>query len=106
MNLSEVSTTQIAIVIAVAVLLVEGIDIWLFIHKRRTEKLRTQFGDAEYTRALKEGGGRRKAEAALDERAERVKGLHIRPLAPGIVGGLSSPGAKSRRGLSTVPEVP
>jgi hypothetical protein len=84
MNLSAVSTTQMAIVIAVAVMVVAGIAIWLFIRKRRTERLRTQFGGPEYTRALKkEGGSRRQAEAVLDERAERVEGLHIRPLAPG-----------------------
>ncbi|MGB7624684.1 MAG: hypothetical protein WBN92_20250 [Terriglobia bacterium] len=83
MNLSDVSTTQIAIVIALAVIVVAGITILLFIRKRRTERLRTQFGGAEYTRAVKEGGSRRKAEAALDGRAERVEGFHIRPLAPG-----------------------
>jgi sensor domain CHASE-containing protein len=83
MNLSEVSTTQIAIVIVVAVMVVAGIAIWLFIRKRRTKRLRTKFGGAEYTRAVKEGGSRRKAEAGLDERTERVEGLHIRPLAPG-----------------------
>ena len=83
MNLSAVSTTQIVIVIAVAVMVVAGIAIWLFFRKRRTERLRTQFGGAEYTRAVKEGGSRRKAEAVLDERAERVEGLHIRPLTPG-----------------------
>ena len=83
MNLSAVSTTQIAIVIAVAVLVVAGIAIWLFIRKRRTNRLHTQFGGAEYTRAVKEGGSRRKAEGMLDKRAERVEGLHIRPLAPG-----------------------
>jgi hypothetical protein len=83
MNLSEVSTTQIAIAIAVALMAVAGIAIWLFIRKRRTERLRTQFGGAEYTRAMKEGGSRRKAEAVLDQRADRVEGLHIRPLAPG-----------------------
>src|SRR5512140_1544424 len=83
MNLSEVSTTQIALVIAVVVIVVVGIAIWLFFRKRRTERLRTQFGGAEYTRAVEEGGSRRKAEAVLDERAERVEGLHIRPLSPG-----------------------
>jgi sensor domain CHASE-containing protein len=83
MNLSGVSTTQIFIVIAVAVIVVAGIVIWHFFRKRRTERIRTQFGDAEYTRAVKEGGSRRKAEAVLDERAERVEGLHIRPLASG-----------------------
>jgi hypothetical protein len=81
MNLSDVSTTQIAIVIAVAVMVAAGIAIWLFGRKRRTERLRGQFGGAEYTRVVKEGGSRRQAEAVLDKRAERVEGLHIRPLA-------------------------
>lgn len=83
MNLSEITTTQMAIVIAVAVLVVAGIVFWLFMRKHRTQRLRTQFGGAEYARAVEEGGSRRKAEAALDGRAERVKGLHIRPLAAG-----------------------
>ena len=100
MNISEVSTTQIVIVIAVAVMVVAGIAIWLFFRKRRTERLRTQFGGAEYTRAVKEGGGRRKAEAVLDERAERVEGMHIRPLAPGDRARFVESGAKSRRGSS------
>jgi sensor domain CHASE-containing protein len=83
MNLSEISTTQVAIVIAVAVLVVAGIVFWLLMRKHRTQRLRTQFGGAEYARAVEEGGSRRKAEAALDGRAERVEGLHIRPLAAG-----------------------
>jgi hypothetical protein len=83
MNLSEVSTTQIAIIIAVAVMVAAGIAIWLFTRKRRTERLRTQFGGAEYTRAVKEGGSRRHAEAGLDKRTDRVESLHIRPLGPG-----------------------
>ena len=84
MNSVDLSTTQIIIIIAVAVVVVLGIaGIWLAIRKRRTEKLRTQFGGAEYTRAVREGGSTRKAEAALNERAERVENLHIRPLAPG-----------------------
>jgi hypothetical protein len=83
MNLSAISTTQIAIVIAVTVMVAAGIAIWLFIRKRRTERLRTQFGGTEYTRAVKEGGSRRQAEAVLDKRAERVEGLHIRALGPG-----------------------
>lgn len=83
MNLSAVSTTQMAIVIAVIVMVAGGIGIWLFVRKRRTERLRTQFGGTEYTRAVKEGGGRRQAEAVLDKRADRVEALHIRPLGPG-----------------------
>lgn len=80
MNLSAVTPAQIAIIIAVVVMLAVGIGIWLFARKRRTEGLRTQFGSAEYSRTLKEGGSRQKAEAALDKRAERVESFHIRPL--------------------------
>jgi hypothetical protein len=83
MNLSEISTTQIALVVAVVVLVAAGIAIWFSMRKRRTEKLRNQFGGAEYSRAVEEGGSRRKAEAALGERADRVEGMHIRTLAPG-----------------------
>jgi len=83
MSLTAVSMTQIAIVIVVAMMVVAGIGIFLSIRKRRTRRLRTQFGGAEYARAVKEGGSRRQAEAVLDERAERVESLHIRPLAPG-----------------------
>ena len=52
MNISAVSTTQIVIVIAVAVLVVAGIAIWLFIQKHRTERLRSRFGGAEYDLSL------------------------------------------------------
>jgi len=83
MNLSAVSTTQMAIVIAVVVIVAVGIGILLFARKRRTARLRTQFGGAEYTRAVKEGGSQRKAEAALDKRSDRVEGLHIRALGAG-----------------------
>ena len=81
MNLSSISNTQVGIVIAVAVVVVACIAIWAFARKRRTKRLRNQFGGAEYSRAVKEGGSRRQAEAALDQRADRVEGLHIRPLA-------------------------
>ena len=82
MNLSAVSTTQIIIAIAVVVVVVAGIAIWLFVRKRRTERLRTKFGGPEYARAVNEGGGRRQAEAGLDKRADRVESFHIRPLGP------------------------
>jgi hypothetical protein len=83
MNLSALSPVQIAIIIAVAVILVAGIVILFSIRKRRTERLRTQFGGAEYSRAVKEGGSRQKAEAVLDKRTDRVESFHIQPLGPG-----------------------
>ena len=83
MNLSEVSTTQIVLVIAVAAVVIAALGTWLFIRKRGTQRLRTQFGGAEYTRAVEQGGSQRKAEAVLDKRVDRVEALHIRPLSPG-----------------------
>lgn len=83
MNLTALSTIQIALVAALAVIMFAGIAAWLFLRKRRTEKLRTQFGGAEYARSVKEDGSRRHAEAELKERAERVEALNIRPLAAG-----------------------
>jgi hypothetical protein len=83
MSITTLSTTELALVIALAMIVVAGIAAWLSLRKRRTERLRTQFGGAEYARAVKEGGSRRHAEAGLKERTERVESLTIRPLAPG-----------------------
>ena len=55
MNLSQVTTTQIGIVIAVLLLLAAALAILFSVRKRRTQHLRTQFGASEYTRAVKEG---------------------------------------------------
>jgi hypothetical protein len=83
MNITTLSTIELALVVALAVILVTAIAAWLFFRKRRTKKLRTQFGGAEYGRAVEEGGTRRQAEAELKERTERVESLKIRALAPG-----------------------
>jgi hypothetical protein len=83
MSITTLSITELAVIIALAVIVVVGIAAWLFVRKRRTERLRTQFGGTEYDRAVEEGGSRRHAEAGLNERTERVESLNIRPLAPG-----------------------
>jgi hypothetical protein len=83
MNLSALSSTQIEIIVAIVLMAAVGIAILLSLRKRRTERPCTQFGGAEYTRTVREGGSRRQAEAVLDKRAERVERLHIRPLALG-----------------------
>ena len=83
MNFSALSSTQIETIITIVLMAAASIAIVLSFRKRRTERLRTQFGGAEYTRAVTEGGSRRQAEAVLDKRSERVERLHIRPLAPG-----------------------
>jgi len=87
MNITTLSTTELALImgliIGLVVIVVAGIAAWFFLRKRRSERLRTQFGGSEYDRALKEGGSRRHAEAGLKERTARVESLNIRPLAPG-----------------------
>jgi hypothetical protein len=83
MNLSALSTVEIGVIVAVVVLLVAGIAVAFSIRKRKTERLRTQFGSAEYNRTVKEGGSRQIAEAVLDKRADRVESFHIQPLGLG-----------------------
>lgn len=83
MNITALSTTELALIIALAVIAVAGIVAWVVLRKRRTARLQTRFGGAEYARAVQEGGSRRHAEAKLDKRQERVESFHIRPLASG-----------------------
>jgi hypothetical protein len=83
MNLTALTTTELVAIIALVVIVVAGIATLLFVRKRRTERLRSKFGGAEYARAVKEGGNRRHAEAGLDKRTARVESFHVQPLAPG-----------------------
>ena len=83
MNITTLNLIALALVIALALIAVTGIAAWLFFRKSRTKKLHTQFGGAEYARAVEEGGSRRQAEAGLKERTERVEKLEIRALGTG-----------------------
>ena len=83
MNMSTLGPTELALIIGLAVIVIAVIAVWIVLRKRRTGKLRTKFGGAEYDRALKEDGSRRHAEAALKDRTDRVESLNIRPLAAG-----------------------
>jgi hypothetical protein len=82
MNLTALSTTQLALIIGFVVIVAAGLATLLFMRNRRSARLRTQFGGTEYTRAVKEGGNQRRAENKLEKRAERVESFHIRALAP------------------------
>lgn len=77
MSLQDLTVTQIAIIVAVIVVVIAAVI--YFLQRRRSERLRQHFGP-EYDRAVSEGGGRRHAEAVLEQRTERVKKFHIRPL--------------------------
>src|SRR5271157_5277435 len=79
MSLPGMSNTEVVVILAFVVVVVGGILVW-YLQKRHTEKLRAQFGSAEYERAGKEGGDFRRAEARLEARAHRVESFHIRPL--------------------------
>lgn len=83
MDLTTVSTTEMVVIIALAVFLVAVFVGFLVFRKRRTARLRAQFGGVEYARAMQKGGNRRHAEAVLEERTQRVESLHVRPLGAG-----------------------
>ena len=83
MDITTLGPRELALIIGLAVIVIAGITAWLIVRKRRTGRLRTQFGGAEYDRAVKEDGSRRRAEAGLKERTQRVESLNIRPLASG-----------------------
>jgi hypothetical protein len=70
--------TQLMWVIAAAVVVFVILALFA-VRRRRSERLRQRFGP-EYERTVREAGDVRKAEAALDARAARVKRLHIHPL--------------------------
>jgi hypothetical protein len=82
MSLTALTSTELVVIIAIGAIVIVGLAALLLLRRGRTARLRTKFGDAEYARAIEEGGNQRRAEAGLAKRAERVKGLHIQPLAP------------------------
>jgi hypothetical protein len=72
---------QLVWIVGAIVLAIVAVGIWYYMRKQRTEKLRERFGP-EYDHTVKHTGSVAKAEAALDARARRVAGFHIRPLSP------------------------
>jgi len=83
LRLPELSTAELELAVTLLAILVAGLVALLWLRKGRTAKLRTRFGEAEYARAVEEGGNRRHAEAGLEKRTQRVEGFHVRPLAAG-----------------------
>lgn len=81
--ITALSTTELVLIVALVVVCVLGIAAFVMDRKRRTKRLRTQFGGAEYARAVQEDGNRRHAETGLEKRTQRVEGFHVRPLAAG-----------------------
>jgi hypothetical protein len=71
------NTLMIIGAVVVAVLIIVGLA--LLWRRHTTERLRSRFGP-EYVRAVEDAGGQRNAEAALTERAARVRKYPLRPL--------------------------
>jgi hypothetical protein len=71
----------LVVVVVIVVLLLLGLAgaRWWSGQRRRSAHLREQFGP-EYDRVVNEHGEPGAAEAALEQRAERVRQLHIQPL--------------------------
>jgi hypothetical protein len=69
---------QIAVIAVVVIALIAVVAV-VFIMRKRTEKLRAQFGP-EYDRAVAMTGNRFKAEAQLEKAEERVRRYSLRPL--------------------------
>ena len=69
------------IVIGVLVALAVIVVAFVLTQKRRSDALRGKFGP-EYERLVRQRGDARDVERELDDRLERVKQLHIKPLAP------------------------
>ena len=83
MSITRLSMNELLLIGALIVVVIVGISALFLRRKRRTERLRTQFGRAEYARAVQKGGSRRHAEAGLEERTQRVEAFHVRTLAAG-----------------------
>ncbi|MFN8584242.1 MAG: hypothetical protein U0446_02805 [Dehalococcoidia bacterium] len=71
----------IGIIALVLLLIVAALAVLWMQRRRRSNALREQFGP-EYDRAVAEAGGRRQAEADLDQRRRRVEELQIVELSP------------------------
>ena len=70
-------TSMTTIAIVIGILAITG-AVWVFLERRRTRRLKTQFGP-EYDRTIQRTD-RRRAESMLENRVKRVETFHIRPL--------------------------
>jgi hypothetical protein len=67
------------IALAIGVVVILAAVAWLIYNQRRSRHLRDHFGP-EYDRTISEMGNRRRAEAELAQREDRVRKLDIHPL--------------------------
>jgi len=68
--------------IIIAEIVMGVVVIAMALRERRSVNLRQKFGP-EHQRAIEEAGGRRKAEAQLEDREKRVEAFALQPLRAG-----------------------
>ena len=76
--MTTLPTNTLILAVVLIVLAVAAVA-WLVMQRQKTANLKRRFGP-EYDRAVKEYGGRAKAEAELSKREQRVAGLNIIPI--------------------------
>jgi hypothetical protein len=79
--MSTMSATMWIVVASLFTIAILAAAAWRVVQRRRTERLRAQFGP-EYARELEIMRDRRQVEVKLDDRRKRVEYLHVRPLTP------------------------
>ena len=77
MNLTTLN--PVMLILGVCLVLAIGIALWMYLQKKRTQKLRSKFGP-EYDKAIGEHRDRGHAESELQKRAVRVAKFNIQPL--------------------------
>ena len=65
--------------VAIAIALVAGLAIWLYVRQHRSKLLRERFGP-EYDRVVSQEGNKRRAEGVLEFREKKRDSLKISPL--------------------------
>lgn len=77
------------VAVVVALVIIVAVAGFLWMRRRRTERLRREFGP-EYGEAVSHAKSRGRAESELERRRERVEKLHIVPLEPAEADRLSA----------------
>jgi hypothetical protein len=77
--MSQTNFSPVMLILIVALILAIGFGVWMYIQKRRTQKLRSRFGP-EYDKAVGDFRDRGHAETELEKREKRVAQFNIHPL--------------------------
>lgn len=74
----DISTITVLVVAAVVILAIAAAA-WIYMQRRRTERLRSRFGP-EYDRTVRAEGDVRHAERVLEKREKHVEHFEVKPL--------------------------